>query len=115
MCLDCQRGIEPGAKACACGWKVPPKHHAPKMPAAVEPPVVAIVRSAEELERMKATVRRMMSPQDPKAWARRILDSAARGEKVSPIQFESATKALGCVAQQPIEREPGADDDAVAA
>lgn len=24
-CNDCFRSIEPGATACACGWKVPPK------------------------------------------------------------------------------------------
>lgn len=108
ICNDCNATLKPRELSCyRCGWKLPP-HVPPVIPQA--PFVEATERSAADIAQIRQLVGRR-APQDPKAWARRLLDRAARGEKVSPLQFEAASEALKCVAQQRLEREPGADDE----
>ena len=107
ICADCNATLKHGEASCyRCGWKAP-AGKAPVMPRAPEPIPEPTARSDAEIERMRQVTARRQ-PNDPRAWARRLLDRAAAGEKLSPMQIQYATEAVRSV---PVEREPGSDDE----
>ena len=61
ICADCMRGIEAGAKACACGWLVPLKRHAPTMPAAVAPPRAVVPSNTPFMDECREAYRNSLA------------------------------------------------------
>lgn len=110
MCGDCFNTIKGDALQCRCGWKVPPRG-APVVPAVPTIRQAPTVRSEAEIARMRAVTARCQ-PTNPKAWAHKLLERAERGESVSQSLLADARRVAGSVPQV---REPGSDDDMVAA
>ena len=94
MCLDCQRGLEPGATACVCGWQVPPKA-APKMPERTYSSRMPAPRMPREL-----------TPFEQECRSAYLQSQAYRAIKDGKPLRNTVAAAL--------PREPGDDDDMVA-
>ena len=78
---------------------------------------VPIAQQTEGVRRLIAETKKMLErpAPGPREWAKKILDRHRAGEHIRPYVLHCALEASGDVAPRVIEREPGEDDEELAA